>query len=339
VNSDTELLAKEDDPWFGVNVLTEFVFCPRAGIVEIEKQREDEGEEQEDQRANVHYMPPHQLVEVVQEIERVTNSMARWMPVPVLSVLITVVAAWRLGWCPAVVGIFFTAGMFKPIVSALHQLRELKALYDYAQSRKAAEPDPQEQSNQPVDWWELQKAGFEVFMPPRKLEDEKLRLVGRPWRILRRGGEQIPVFKKRVDGENATSIYEQHYARMAAYCRLLESCTGSQSPYGIVLFGYTFRGVAINAAVASKSLRTGLANAREAIREVKQGETPPAPMAAWCSRCPHGKPFVTRDSVTKARGVAPVIGIDGREYRSECGDRFSWIPPHAKALEKRLRKT
>jgi hypothetical protein len=335
VSFDPELAATPDDPWLGVNVLTEFVFCPRAGIIQIEKQQEDSGEEQEDPRANVHYMPPHQLTEIIQEIERVTRSMMRWLPVPLLSLLITLAAAWRLGWCPAMVGIFFTAGMLKPVFSALHRLRELKELYQYAESRKPAEPDPAIESNQPVDWWELHKAGFEVYMPPRKLEDEQLRLVGRPWRILRRGGEQIPVFKKRADGENATSIYEQHYARMAAYCRLLESCTGSQSPYGIILFGYTFRGVAINAGAASKSLRTGLANAREAIRQAKRGEIPPAPVAAWCSGCPHGKPFVKRNAETRV--IGKVIGIDGREYRSECGDRFSWIPPHAKALEKQLR--
>src|SRR5438874_2167368 len=124
--SEHDLRAEEDDPWLGVNVLTEFVFCPRAGIIEIEKRRDDLGEDEEDPRANVHYTPPHELSDIVQEIEGTTRFMMRWLPVPFFSLTITLAAGWWFGWCPAVVGVFLTMGMLKPLFTALHRLRELK---------------------------------------------------------------------------------------------------------------------------------------------------------------------------------------------------------------------
>ena len=39
------MTAQRDDPWIGVHVLTEFVFCPRAGLIAYEQQANDEDEE------------------------------------------------------------------------------------------------------------------------------------------------------------------------------------------------------------------------------------------------------------------------------------------------------
>ena len=44
--------AERDDPWLGVFVLTEFVFCPRAGLLAYEQQREEEEERWDPPRLN-----------------------------------------------------------------------------------------------------------------------------------------------------------------------------------------------------------------------------------------------------------------------------------------------
>jgi hypothetical protein len=333
-----ELSAERDDSFLGVNLLTEFVFCPRAGIIESEKQREDQGEDEQGPRANVNYMPPHELSDIVREIERTTRAMMRWLPVPIVSLGVTAAAGWWLGWCPAVTGVFLTMCLVKPLFTAMEQLKDLKDLYAFAQSRKPIEPDFGRDKFPDINWWELRKAGFEPTLPPRRLEDENARLVGRPWRILIRGGVRIPVFKKRIDGPNPTEIHGQHLARMAAYCYLVERSTGAESPYGIVLFGYTFKGKAINAAAAWPQFRDGLLGARRVIRELKQGNPPSQPHPGFCSGCPHGKPFVRKRSADadaeRALPVIRAVGADGREYQSDCGDRFDWIPPHQKAADK-----
>lgn len=338
--SEHDLRAEEADPWLGVNVLTEFVFCSRAGIIEVEKQRDDLGEDEEEPRASVNYMPPHEIADIVREIERTTRWMFRWLPVPFISLAITLATGWWFGWCPAVVGVFFTVGLSKPVFTAMEQLRKLKELYAFAESRTPAEPDPLVRSHQEVNWWELRKAGFEPFKPQRKLEDVDQRLLGRPWRILRRGDVQIPVFKKRIDGANPETIFPQHCVRMAAYCHLLERCTGAKSPYGIVLFGFTYRGKAINAFAARPAFVEGLLSARRVVRAMRTGTAPaPAPPSS-CSGCPHGKPFAKAPMHVHQSAEKPrrTIGADGREYRSECGDRFAWIPPHQKARQKELRR-
>jgi len=340
-NSDLarELLANHDDPWLGVNLLSEFVFCPRAGLIESERSREDVGEDEEPP-ASVSYMPPHEISDIVWRIEQTTRGMARWLPVPAAACLITMVLAWRLGWVPAMAGLFVTACLAKPIFTSLEELRKLKELLAFAESRKPVVPDPKIEANQDVNWWELRKAHFEPVKPPRGLEDDATHLIGKPWRILTREGMQIPVFKKRIDGPNPTTVYRQHYARMAAYCYLLERATGAESPYGIILFGYTYTGVALNAKASRRHFREGLLAARQAIKDSQNSMLPPAPDPPDpCRGCPHGKPSVKKTSTADSGDGNPkTIGADGREYHSDCGDRFGWVPPHERAEKKQLRR-
>lgn len=340
-----ELSAGPNDPWIKVHVLSEFVFCKRAGIVAFEAERDDLGVEEEDPRANVNYMPRHELDAIIRDIEHTTQSLVRWLPVPIVSALVTLTAGWWLGWCPAVVGIFLTMGLSKPIFTALDRLKELKELYAYTQSRKPIEPDPLNSADQRIDWWELHKAGFESFAPPRKLDDESVRLAGKPWRILRREHLMIPVFKKKMSGKDPEKIEDTHYARSAAYCHLLQQGAGVESPYGIVLFDIDneFEGRALNFSAARKKFRDGLVMARLTVRDSKGGVVPDAAYASLCNGCPHGKPMATKHSTLVRPGSdlsLPLLvakGADEREYHSDCGDRFNWIPPHEKALKKELK--
>ena len=127
---------------------------------------------------------------------------------------------------------------------------------------------------------------------------------------------------------------------MAAYCYLLEKGSGAESPYGIVLFGSTFEGRALNFAAAFETFRAGLLNTRRVINEARTGVSPSPAPPNLCSGCRHGKPIATtRSNVSATKMPLPMLratGPDGREYHSDCGDRFAWTPPHEKALRKGL---
>ena len=43
--SDPSMTATAETPQIGVHVLTEFVFCPRAGVVAFEQERDDSGQD------------------------------------------------------------------------------------------------------------------------------------------------------------------------------------------------------------------------------------------------------------------------------------------------------
>jgi hypothetical protein len=348
--------AEQDDPWIGVHVLTEFIFCPRAGVLEFEKRAEDEGEEKQEERERdrprldfdrANYYELHSLEK---DMKRLTAEIKRVLPVchalaAILS-LTAVVAAAFIG--PIVLlliplsacSYFFGVGRWRRIAQLARQRRQ-------ALAATPAEPDPAVRTNQPVDWWRLIQAGFESVIYKDPLRYETMRLVGRPWRVLRRGSLRIPVFRKRQsEGVAGRELRRQHFARMAAYCLLLEKVEGGNSPYGIVLFGESYEGVAIpvDKTTLSRPLCEGLELARRIVRQVQENHDPDAPgSAAPCRGCHHGKPFVHRPGESEHRRdgrqlpVLTTTGADERRYHSACGDRFYWVPPHSKAFAKGLR--
>ena len=59
-------------PKLGVHVLTEFMFCPRAGVMEYEREREDSGE-QIDRVARLDYMPDYTVSLIEAEMNRIKS--------------------------------------------------------------------------------------------------------------------------------------------------------------------------------------------------------------------------------------------------------------------------
>ena len=187
-----------------------------------------------------------------------------------------------------------------------------------------------------MNWWSLLKCGFEPHEYFDPHEDLSWRLSGHPWRVLHKGSLRIPVFRKR---RGDRGLHQQHLARMAAYCHLIETAEGHAAPYGIILFGSDYDGVTVPNTEANRHvLRTGLLEARQVI----ESNQPAAPPSSWCQRCPNGWPKVYRRRKTDTRlggqEWPPVLtrGVDGRKYHSACGDRFGDVPRHERAKEKGL---
>ena len=55
-----QLAADNGTPWVGVHVLTEFMFCPRAGVIAFEEQRDDPGEDL-DRAPRLDYLPDFEV--------------------------------------------------------------------------------------------------------------------------------------------------------------------------------------------------------------------------------------------------------------------------------------
>lgn len=342
------LQAQSDTPWVGVHVLTEFIFCPRAGLIAFEKNQEDDDESrlQGQQRAQLTYRSCYSLKTIEGHLEKALNDLRRAPIIAgvvalVLFVIILVSRLIELWSTPLVIGaLVLLIGCGEAYLRVAHfsQLREL--------ARKALPkaPDPQNPDNIRVNWWSLLATGFDSVPYRDTLKDYSWRVAGKPWRVLRKGSLRIPVWRRRGDAGNITKIRGQHYARIAAYCRLIEKAEGASSPYGIILFGDTYDGIAVGNNRGSRSaFHKGLRGAREVIKDQKRRIDPSPPHSrTMCSGCPLGKPFAYRPGETNKRpgrlNTRPylITGQDDRSYHSECGDRFQWLPPHQKATEKGL---
>lgn len=335
---------ESETPQLGVHVLSEFLFCTRAGLLAWEERREDSGKELDE--PNLDYLPRYDLPEIEQFLERILNDI--WQDLAIGTGLLALVflmsGQWGLGgpdglWAALAVGV-----VIAPMVHHGRRVARLVVRRRQALRAEAKEPDFAESERPAVDWWELLAAGFESVAYKESLYDEDIRLGGRPWRVLRRGPLRIPVFRKR---QGIARLHEQHIVRMAAYCHLLEVAEGGESPYGVILDGESYRAVALpNHDEARAALREALATARTVMTAARdRGKTPDAPGDKHlCSACPWGRPVVHRPGETETvvagrpQRVHASSGPDGRLYHSRCGDRYGWTPPHSLAHSMRLRR-
>jgi hypothetical protein len=278
------------------------------------------------------------------QINRQSRRLLIWGVTAVLLSIAAYLSYFRIGlpWLLVALGAYLACWR---LVTCLLNVAKLLWLRKLALTASGREADPKRSEDQPVNWWELLRAGFDPTTPTGAFESPDLRLAGRPWRVLVRGSTQIPVFKKRhCTGPNGQRIRDQHYARIAGYCRLIEEAVGAQSPYGIVLFDDCYEGIAINASKvgATELLIESLVDARTVIQNSHGNIAPDPAPPTTCANCPVGRPRVHRPGQTETLrcGVPlPVFaarGADRRRYHSACGDRFSWLPPHQRVKEKGL---
>jgi hypothetical protein len=323
--------------WIKVRTLGEFVFCPRAGILAAEKEGGED--EPDDDPIRLDFLPEYSLTVIEEQLALHLRALGSWGG-RVAGVLIAIAVAWFFGWKVAVV-----IGAVVLLWLGRRLGQEIRAVLTLADSRRqaiAAEPkEPPENatSQTPVNWWELLKAGFDSIRVQESLRDEASKLAGRPWRVLRKGSLRIPVIKIGEDFYEGGRywIYAQHEIRLAAYAHLLAACEGGEVPYGIVLFGNTYQGVAIPiTAQLKENFLAKRAEFDRAMAAAKKGNPPDEPDAGCCSGCPFGKPEkVNTDLVQIQREkIHGRNGRDGKLYHSECGDRFEWIPPHAQTKKK-----
>jgi hypothetical protein len=331
--------ARDEDPKLSVHVLSEFVFCGRAGLCLHEQ--DDEYEERDDD-ADVSYFPLHER----DELERLFKTLSTQVWGSLLAGVVGFIG------CGAVAvgtgqGVFWAAAGLAGFAFFLVAVDRCYWAWDAARHlrvwrmARGQMPDPDSARIQEVSWCELRAAGF-TTREPEAYTYEPWKLGGRPWKVLEYGDLRIPVF---MYYRKWKGLYPQHFARMTAYCELIEKCEGYRSPYGVILHIADLNALIVpKTARSEETFRNAVLQAREAIRAADEMNVfPPSPSeASVCRDCHLGKPQVYGWGEPFSRHgdqlmANPVRGHTWRQFHSHCGDRFRWIAPHRKALQLGLR--
>ena len=334
--TDDPLAADADDPRLSVHGLSEFAFCPRAGLCLYEQDHEDD-EPGDD--PDLYFLPIHEPIELELVLERLTRQLMWIVAGGLGSFVLLLVAAWYVGWislwgAAAAATLLLTAwGIYDRGYWIYTAQRQLEMWQD-ATPRM---PDADAPRIQEVDWRDLIASEVTLVRPPAAYEHPQWKLGGTPWRVLEHGDLRIPVFKARRPWKD---LFRQHFVRMAAYCHLLEFSEGFRSPYGVIVKGETFAAVTVpNTPRTQAIFREALLAARRTICDAEEvNRSPPGPEGdGFCRECHLGWPVRLRPGERYLRHGAPMEPkpvVDGRktQYHSHCGDRFRWIPPHRIAV-------
>lgn len=328
--------------WLTVHALSEFVFCPRAGILTVETRAETPADEN---RAHLDFSLPYTLEELEQSLQRHLNRLWLLGTATCVALIGAALALWTgREWLLLLLAVLVLL-LASPVGRRVTAVMQLIHLRREVVLQQPQEIDFSESSRQEVNWWELLAAGWMSVPCHEPYRDEAFSLSGAPWRTLRRGSVTIPVFQMtHFDPEQEPRIYPQHIVRMAGYSHLIETCEGRESPAGIVLFGDSYQGVTLPYSSGAKdSLRENLKLSRELLIQVREdpGATEPAP-PALCAGCPWGQPRryrLEQTEIEREGESVPVYGTvaaDRQLYHAPCGDRFEWVPPHELAIRWKL---
>lgn len=334
--------AGRDEPWISVSLLAEHTYCPRAGIIQYEAATEDTGEEVF-HLGRTKIPAFYDFKQMIRAIKRTFISILIIFVILAVSYIISGIflfsvlsqensSAGTMNYISTITpsaisaitpgyrlllgvlfGIAFMVCSLLLIRNIFRLLYICVFLYIPAKLARASVPNSNHTESQLVKWWSLINAGFRPIRPQDQYRDPQWHLAGCPWRILVKGDLRIPVFRKRPSkGNSGDRLFKQHYTRMAAYCHLLEKCEHAQSPYGIVLFGNSHKGLTVPYQPGTKkTFHDSLVSARRTIANIPHVLPHYPTNAQICVLCPHSK----RDNLTNA---------------SVCGTRFYWIPPNYK---------
>jgi len=326
----SRMIADREDPWISVSLLAENAYCSRAGIIQNETGLDDTGEELFHLGRGRQRLVFYDFKQLVRALKRTFTFTVCSIIVLIFSIvagqlLVNSPALWKnmvqigdlelhVSWYDVAQASFNVIMIISLICVGYGILRWLYIyLFRYLPAKwaRAAEPNPLHTEAQTVKWWGLLNAGFQVIRPQDQYRDVRWHLAGCPWRVLVKGNLRIPVYKKRPNRGNAgEKLFRQHYARMAAYCHLLEKCENADSPYGIILFGDSHIGITVPCLPGTKkTFHDGLIDARKTISYSKHFLPPYPKNPQICVLCPHSR----RERYTGA---------------SVCGNRFGWIPPN-----------
>lgn len=339
------LTASNTTPWVNVRVMAATMFCRRAGV--LARELGDDSGEDDDDAARLDFLPDYELAQIEAALEETWRSIHLFLRWAVFGVLILVGVGLSGLWGWSLLGGLPSVFLFRWLFDQFRIVSVLARRRDIARRATAREPDLSGPYIQDFNWWELRKAGFEVVPVRESLRDDKLRLAGRPWRILQRGSLRIPVFRKHR-GER--QLRPQHRVRLAAYGHLIEETEGLTAPFGVLMFADSYDVLVVRFTDSVRAeFQQGLTMTRDLLsrfvlsRFVLSRDDPGRPAAASvCEHCPLGRPVVHRPGQTDTKRGTTILpafltrGVDGRNYHSPCGDRFHWIPPHERAREKEL---
>ena len=122
-------------------------------------------------------------------------------------------------------------------------------------------------------------SGETVALDNVTLFSERLKLVGRPDRIVRQGGSLIP-----EEWKSAKKVSHGHRLQLGAYCLLVEEEYGERPPFGVVVLGDGSRVEVEN----TEALRSEVLAIAEKIRERRDRLSSEIPVSqpAWkCRMC------------------------------------------------------
>ncbi len=338
--SNSSTLVNDSRPWVDAKVVSEFAYCPRAGIICHEQYSLPK---EIVQRPNLDFLPQYSLIELERALAQLLTPVI-WRCVGVaasivMAVVVSLVtsATWLLipiGLLVLVQGI--------TIGRPLRQIALLRFRHRQALAAEPKAPEAESSTRQNVNWWNLLKVGF-ISVPYREeLRDASLRLSGLPWRVLRYGSLRLPVFKYVAPPLEPipTSTELQQTTLASAYCHLLETCEAMESPYSIVLLGETYDGLTLPQSDESRAMLCAtVKSAQSHIAALSRVVPNPPNTNSPCETCRHGMPRAFRVGMMPYSHGGMLLRVrgkrasDGRLYHSLCGDRFRWIPPHKRAIE------
>lgn len=333
----------EQHPWVNVHVISEATFCPRAGLIAYELGKADDGEDGDVANLpRLDYLPDYDEELIKEALSEKWSEVRR-------------AAQWVFWYALAVAAVLFgyerTLGLFlsAPIITSLWWFGNQAVTIAKLQLRRNAAVQPRERltiaqliqrGECEVNWWQLRAAGFSLLIPNDSLREHGLNVSGRPFATLQFQSYRIPVVRKH---RGKHELRSQQRVRIAAYCRLIETAEGAQSPFGVLLFADSYDVFIVpNSPHNQQTFAESLRQTRELIASAMNGDLPSAPDDRCCAQCPIGRPKVFRRGKTDAHlsvlpgAFTPRNGNDGQVYHSVCGDRFERIPPHEKAHEKGL---
>lgn len=329
------------EPRLGVYVLTEFVFCHRAGLCAHETEREEEDDSPA--LSFFSFNPLYSLPEIEAALQRAVTDTTWFVGGAALSALVSVLLSLWIDKLIGVAGLFGVLWFLTFAVQRCIHAFRLNHQRNQALAGQHREPNPNLSDVQAIHWWDLIRAGFETQTFQDPMLDSELNLQGKPFRFLRRGNIVIPVWRMRnYDGR----LFPQHYVRMAAFCHLTMKSFGAgvECPYGVILFGNELEGIAIPYTPQRRAdFLEAVRSARQAIEETSRRRDPSPPDSSLCAGCPYGKPRIEIPGETDniCNGVplpvVPAYDANQQRFHSLCGDRFRWLPPHADVEERDLR--
>lgn len=327
-----------------VHALGQLAFCPRSAVLALER---GDQEAPEEQIPRLDYLPNFDLA----RIEEALNRQIRWLVVAVSFLVMTMVPQVFGMWWGEPVVTYATLGIVVGLLWWIANLAEdvwiLSNRRHEALHATAKEPSPRIDAIQEINWWEMIRAGFEPAKYERPFRHPLLPLEGSPWRVLERDSLRIPVIRSNAQrlGNRIGEIFEKHRVRLAAYALLLESIDHVQSPYGLVFLNDDHHGLAVPIKQHDKDNAHELAERfRFLLKQMDAGEAEPArpENESHCRSCPYGEPVPLSDAeesdlIAAGKSVLIILDPSDRRFHSACGDRFRWLPSHAKAIKREFR--
>ena len=333
-NSSGWLDVPQPQAWFGVHELTEFVFCPRAGLLCRRDSNDDTGQEL-DSLPRLDYLPDFDAIEIRATLDEIGQQLETFVVGTILGGFCLLLCAAFIHWIPAAGVAIAYAFPLRWFVQQWKICRLLESRLRESRDRSADEPALPLTQRVRVNWWSLRNAGMTPVACEEAHRDPGHCLAGRPWRVLQRGSLRIPVFRKR---SGPSELHPQHFVRMTAYCLLVEECELAEVPYSVVLFGDGYDGIAVPHRPNDRQpFQQALTHARDVLSDFETQSRPPPPPgpASVCRNCHWGLPRRCAGGQAGAHSdrdaTFPTQGRDGVLYHSPCGDLFRWVPPTERA--------